>query len=486
MRKPLYIILIAGILLFTGTESRSAGGEAHLENGLRAYKEEADFGKAISELQEAIRLGLKDRSDLIQAHLHLGFAYIGMAERPAAEIEFAKAIKLDPTLELDSKRHSTKVITVFNGMRERLLDTLAVISVPGGAEVYLDSLRMGLTPLTLNSVLIGEHTIRIVKEYFKPAMLSVKVKKGKDNRVQAQLDKAEIELRITSQPPEAVVYITGQTQPHPSTPVSLKAVLDQELSIKLAKEEFHSRQLRIKLTEAGIIVSDTEGIIPLENGVGTVHVVLEAAPPPGSLRITSDPPGATVRLDGIAKGETPLNIARVTPGNRRLRISMSGFASVIRKVEVVSDQKTEVQVELGGLLRVLSIPDGAQVYIDEKYAGLTPLRTERISSGSHQLRLVAEKHKDRRSAVIVEKGQEKEVIFRLLTVKGSIAVSSDPPGVAVYLDGKNKGNTPLFIYGVIVGRHSLKLTKPGYEDWEKQITVEESKVLWRFRKLKTN
>ena len=463
-----------------------ADPRTHLENGLRAYKEEADFSKAISELQEAIRLGLKDRSDLIQAHLHLGFAYIGMAERQAAEIEFAKAIRLDSALELDPERHSAKIITVFNGMRERLLDALTVISVPGGAEVYLDSVKVGVTPLTLNSVLIGQRTVRIVRKYYKPRALNVQVAKGKDNRVQAQLDKAEVELRITSQPPEAVVYITGQPQPHPSTPVSLKAVLDQELSIKLAKEEFHSKQLKIKLTAAGVIVSDTEGIIPLKNGIGSVHVVLEAAPPPGSLQIISDPPGATVRLDGIDKGKTPLNIARVTPGNRRLRISLAGFASVTKKVEVVSDQKTEVRVELGGRLHILSIPDGAQVYINEKYAGLTPLRTERISSGSHQLRLAAEKHKDRRSAVIVEKGQEKEVSFRLLKAKGSIAVSSDPPGVAVYLDGKNKGNTPLFIYGVVVGRHSLKLTGPGYEDWENQITVEESKVLWRFRKLKTN
>ena len=486
MRNSLYIILIACILLSTVTESRSAGREAHLQNGLRAYKEEADFGKAISELQEAIRLGLKDRSDLLQAHLYLGFAYIGMAERRAAEIEFAKAIQLEPTLELDVKRHSTKIITVFNGMRERLLDALTVISVPGGAEVYLDSVRVGVTPLTLNSVLIGQRTVRIVREYYKHRVLNVQVAKGKDNRIQAQLEKAEVELRITSQPPEAVVYITGQSQPYPSTPVSLKAVLDQELSIKLAKEEFHSKQLKIKLTAAGVIVSDTEDIIPLKNGIGAVHVVLEPAPPPGSLQIISDPPGATVRLDGIDKGKTPLDIARVTPGSRRLRISLAGFASVTRKAEVVSNQKTEIRVELGGLLYILSMPDGAQVYIDEKYAGLTPLRTERISSGSHQLRLAVEKHKDRRSAVIVEKGQEKEVSFRLLKAKGSIAVSSDPPGVAVYLDGKNKGNTPLFIYGVIVGRHSLKLAGPGYEDWEKQITVEESKVLWRFRKLKTN
>jgi hypothetical protein len=495
LSKLLRFILIAVVLVLLGTECRADAG-THLETGLRAYRE-ADFDRAISELQKATELGLKAQNDQIQAHLYLGFAYIGKAERRFAEIEFAKAIQLDPTLELDPKQHSTKIITAFSGIKERMVDTLMVVSVPGGAEVYLDVAATdsaptptGVTPLTLDNVLIGNHTLRIVRGYFKPQVLTVRVEKGKDNRVQVQLEKAEIELRITSQPPEAAVFLadkgTLQTQPYGRTPVSLKAVLDQEIAIKLAKEEFHSKQLTLKLTEAGVAVSDSEDVVPLEDNVGIVHIPLKPAPPPGSLRVISDPTGATVRLDGIARGKTPLFIARVTPGTRRLRISMSGFTSATRQVEVVSNQQASVQVELGGLLHILSIPDGAQVFIDEKYAGLTPLKTERLPAGSHQLRLAREQHRDSIGAVLVERGQEKEVTIRLLPTKGSVAVSSDPPGAAVYLDGESKGTTPLFIYGVIVGRHSLKLARPGYGDWERQITVEESKVSWQFRKLKAD
>ena len=497
MRYLLYSILIVGVLLGGVTEGRSADGESHLKNGLRAYKEEADFGKAISELQEAVRLGLSDRSDLIQAHLHLGFAYIGSGERSAAEIEFSKAIGLDPMLELDPGRYSTKVVQTFNGMRDRLLDSLTVISAPGGAEVYLDIMgdgsepvHVGTTPLTLNSVLIGEHSLRIAKEYFLSRTLKIRVDKGDDNRVQVQLDKAEVVLRITSQPSEAAVYVADkggfQAQPYGTTPVSLKAVLGQELAIKLAKEEFLNKELKVKLAEIGIIVSGKDEAVPLEDGVGAVHVSLIPAPPPGSLQIMSDPPGATVRLDGIVVGDTPLTIAKVTPGTRRLRISMSGFASVTRKVEIASGQEAAIQVALGGLLNISSIPGEAQVFIDGKYVGLTPLKTGRIPAGSHQLRLTREKYKDRISAAIVEKAREKEVNIRLLPAKGSIAVSSDPPGAAVYLDDESKGKTPLFIYGVMVGQHSLRLMKPGYEDQEKQITVEELKVLWQFGKLKVN
>ena len=489
MRTLLYLISAAVISLSIGLECLSADGMAHLESGLKAYREEANFDKAISELQEAIQLGLEDKADLIRAHLYLGFAYMGRGQRMASSAEFAEAIQLDPTLSLDAKLHSSKIITVFNEAKERLVDSLTVVSVPGGAEVYLDSAGVkGVTPLRLDDVLMGEHTLRVVKKYFQPKVLNVRVEKGRDNRIQVQLDKSEVEFLITSQPSDAAVYVAdgGKSEPQPygRTPVSLKIVLDQELTVKLAKEEFLNRELKLKLTEAGVNVSGIENVVPIEDGVGSLHIGLAPAPSPGSLRIVSDPPGATVYLDGITMGETPVVIAKVTPGIRRLRVRAPGFASVTREVEVISDREAVIEVELGGLLYISSIPSGAQVFLDEEYMGITPLRTGRLPAGSHQLRFARDKYKDKLNAAVVERGQKKAVSIRLLPVKGSIAVSSDPPDAVVYLDGAIKGNTPFFIYGVMVGQHSLKLAKAGYEDWERQITVEELKISWQFGKLR--
>ncbi len=486
LRRLLHIVSVAVILLSLALQCHAEDGKAHLESGLKAYQEEADFDKAIAQLQEALELGLDDQADLIQAHLYLGFAHIGVGKRLPAEVEFKKAIQLDSTLSLDPKLHSSKIVAVFNETKARLVDSLTVISIPGGAEVYIDAKSVGITPLKLDDVLVGEHTLRVVKEYFQPGVLNIIVEKGKDNRVQVQLDKAEFELIIDSRPLEAAVYVAVEgkfeADPYGKTPVSLKVALDQELAIKLAKEEFLDTELKVKLTEAGFSISG-EKLIPAEDGKGRIHVELSQAPPPGSLQVVSDPPGVAVYLDGISRGETPLTLAKVTPGIRKLRASMPGFVSVIREVEIISGQEATVEVELGGRLNILSIPAGARAFIDEKYVGITPLKTERIPAGSYQLRLAKEKYKDKLSAVVLSRGQEKEVSGRLIPVKGSISISSDPPGAFVYLDAENKGSTPVFIYGVMIGKHSLKLTKPGYKDWEKDITVEELKISWQFIKL---
>ena len=54
---------------------------------------------------------------------------------------------------------------------------------------------------------------------------------------------------------------------------------------------------------------------------------------------------------------------------------------------------------------------------------------------------------------------------------GSLIISSNPSGAIVYLDGNYKGETPMNISGVVVGLHSLKLTKRFYADVEKRIQV---------------
>jgi len=475
--KILYIIVSAVFLAAFTEYSVADDARVHLEKGLRAYNRDADFDKAINELQKAIELGLSERSDMVQAHLHLGFAYIGLGSRISAVVEFAKAINLDPALDLDPKIYSGKIVSAFNETKASLVDSLTVISTPGEAEVYIDGQKSGITPLKLNSVLAREHILMIVKEFYKPKILDIRVGKGEENRVQVTLEKADLDLRIHTQPSEAAVYVSGKLIG--KTPLSIKAFLDQELDIRLAKEEYLDKSLKVKITPSGASISEPGKIFPIKDNSGDINVELLPSPAPGSLSVISEPSGAGVYLDGIAIGNTPLIVPKVTPGGRELRVSIPSFDSLIQKVEIIGDKETSVNAILGGEINISSFPQGAQVYIDGVYSGLTPIKTDSIPTGSHQIRLAKERYTDREVTVILERGQEKELNIRLIPMKGSIAISSDPPDMEVYLDDEFKGNTPIFIYGVIAGQHKLKYQKNGFYQ-EKIVTVREYEVLWQF------
>ena len=63
------------------------------------------------------------------------------------------------------------------------------------------------------------------------------------------------------------------------------------------------------------------------------------------LRVTSEPSGAAVRLDGAALGRTPLQ-ERVLVGHHTLVIEQQGFDAVTRSIEVVAGSAQPVEVRL--------------------------------------------------------------------------------------------------------------------------------------------
>ena len=60
----------------------------------------------------------------------------------------------------------------------------------------------------------------------------------------------------------------------------------------------------------------------------------------------SEPAGATVYVDGRAKGATPLEVEALSPGDHRIRIEKDGYLENSRLVSVAPGQSHSVQVKL--------------------------------------------------------------------------------------------------------------------------------------------
>ena len=124
--------------------------------------------------------------------------------------------------------------------------------------------------------------------------------------------------------------------------------------------------------------------------------------PTGWLLVRTDPPGATVTLNGVARGQTPLSLRDISFGIHRLEVSRAGFETVERDVTVSERENVvPVGVELApadgsstpgpstpapGSLAVQSRPSGARVTVDGRSAGVTPLVVA-LPIGRHQVRI---------------------------------------------------------------------------------------------------
>lgn len=83
--------------------------------GFRSY-EEGEYAVCISYLEEALREGYASESNLLDAHLYLGIAYVAKGWKSKAMAQFKEVLKIKPDYELDPGM-SPKITAVFDEAR---------------------------------------------------------------------------------------------------------------------------------------------------------------------------------------------------------------------------------------------------------------------------------------------------------------------------------------------------------------------------------
>ena len=126
-------------------------------------------------------------------------------------------------------------------------------------------------------------------------------------------------------------------------------------------------------------------------------------PRPVTLVIRSKPSGASVYLDGSFVGQTPVRVADVKPGPHVARLRGPGVDRTRKPIvipwslgrgvsawldppELVCDFAATSRAT--GKLVIRSEPEGAEVFLDGKWRGVTPVRLDSVTAGRCEVRLV--------------------------------------------------------------------------------------------------
>ncbi|HVZ63951.1 MAG TPA: PEGA domain-containing protein [Lacunisphaera sp.] len=110
----------------------------------------------------------------------------------------------------------------------------------------------------------------------------------------------------------------------------------------------------------------------------------------GSLKLTSDPSGATVKNGSTVLGKTPLSIAQLPPGECDLKLELPGWPAQAYKVTIAENTEAGGTVRLPqGKLRVESVPAGATIVWGRQRLGQTPLTIGPLPPGPKTFALQA-------------------------------------------------------------------------------------------------
>lgn len=140
-----------------------------------------------------------------------------------------------------------------------------------------------------------------------------------------------------------------------------------------------------------------------------------AAPVLGTLAVASEPAGASVSLNGEARGVTPLTLSDLALGEYEVKVESKGFQPFTQKVTLADAQAVQVRAALTrptpsqATLDVLSTPFGAAVAIDGQAAGQTPLTGYKLKAGSHRVELTRQGYEPFSQTVALQAGKSGRV-----------------------------------------------------------------------------
>ena len=194
----------------------------------------------------------------------------------------------------------------------------------------------------------------------------------------------------------------------------------------------------------------------------------------GWIKLTSDPPEASIFLNGEELGPGPHQRDEML-GHYVVTAELGGLYHPAREeFDLAVDGMTLELVleEAFGDLSITSDPVGAVVWLDDEEVGPTPWSVSEKPSGDYQLRLTAPFHRSYSGVVTIHDSRLAEYHAVLDATFGSLTVDSDPPGAAITINKESTGEvTPYTFSQLNPGVAVVKLTLPGHGDTVEQIDI---------------
>ena len=262
--------------------------------------------------------------------------------------------------------------------------SLTLDVTPPDAEIWLNSKRVATKSPFAADLPVKTHVLEIRKEGYKRVLRPIRIEPGQTRveTIKLEADAVKASLLIRSKPKGASVWIDGKDTEF-ETPATITQLPAGERELELKRDSVSIYKTKVTL-KAGQVEAMEVDLTRL----------------PTTLKVNASRSGARVTINGRAKGVTPLVLTQLKPGMYKVRVELDKCDAYVQRVRLEAAATKVVQATMQcegggpedkakgiGRLNVTATVI-ADVFVDGKKRGRTPILGLPMPAGKHILKLV--------------------------------------------------------------------------------------------------
>ncbi|MDK2950918.1 MAG: hypothetical protein PWQ77_583 [Kosmotogales bacterium] len=315
-------------------------------------------------------------------------------------------------------------------------------SNPSGAKIYINNQYKGTTPksLTLEE---GNYTARLSMNGYEDYTETINLDRNISRNITLTPIQQNYNLSVSSNPSGASIYLNNSY--YGQTPMTV-SLIEGNYNLQLQMNGYDNYTETINLNRN---ISRNITLTPIQQNY--------------NLSISSNPSNASVYINNSYYGKTPMNIT-LMENNYSLEIEKSGYVNYTETINLNRDISRNITLTpetKNYNLNLKSNPNGASVYLNNTYYGVTPINLN-LQEGNYDLLLQLNGYEDYSTTINLNRNITKT--FTLNEITAEINISVDPTGVKLYVNGKSYGT--VYSSGktveIGVGYNEITLIKEGY------------------------
>ena len=316
---------------------------------------------------------------------------------------------------------------------------LIIKSNTENANIFINNEFEGASPVRKYLPIAKEHTYRVEAPFYHTESGSVKLNSEDKTTLQIDLKPAFGYLKVNTTPENgAKISINGEFQ-EGSTPLTSKKLKSGVYSVQALKPMYKSAPVEVHVHDGK-----------------TTEVNINLIPTFAQAEITCQDQDAEIYIDGEKKANGSFK-GQLDEGTHQLEVRKQSHRTLKKTINVLSGQTLRENIEklqaINGKLNLDSNPFEAEIYIDAKHYGQTPMQIPNLLIGEHNLQLKKEGFKDFSTKIKIEENKTAQYTFTL----------QEKPKVPEYKLLKNLIGHSGYVYSVAYSPDGTKIISGSYD-----------------------